>query len=228
MIDGSQAGRGPQPSWRVNRDLGVENDDARRDLRGPKALFHTALRIGDANAAGKFTGRQCAGDSDVRQRLSLMLWGKAHTARSTYTIGIKLSSGEDVFGETERYPFGAIHRAPPTQTHEHVRVDLSGAGGGGDNIGARRVLRDGVEDSRSARPQDGLDPRQEIGLGGNRRPGDHQRPLAAQAVDFGCELRQAAFTEDDAFLWKEREGALDVGCELHAAGPFPNGRGILP
>jgi hypothetical protein len=70
------------------------------------------------------------------------------------------------------------------------------------------VLRDGVEHPRTAWPKDCLYAPEKIGLGGNRCAGDHKRPLAAQAVDLGCELRHGTFTEDNTLLGKKRERAL--------------------
>ena len=57
-------------------------------------------------------------------------------------------------------------------------------------------------------PESPLYASEQIGLGGDRRPGDDERPLAAQAIDFGGKLRHRTFPENDALLREKREGAL--------------------
>jgi hypothetical protein len=137
---------------------------------------------------------------------------------------VKLGRGRDVFGEAERHPFCAIDWAAPTQAHQDVCVHGSGTRRGGDHIRPWRVLCNRIEDLNEARPENLLHPPQQVSLGGNRRTGNDERPLAAQAIDFGGKLCDSTFPKNDPLLWEKREGALQAGCELHTTNPFLNNR----
>src|SRR5215208_6612338 len=84
MIDRPHPGRGPQPGRCIDRHRWVENDGAWRHLWRPEALFDAAHGIGNADAAGKFAGRQRGGDGDVWYWLPLILRVKAQAMRTSH------------------------------------------------------------------------------------------------------------------------------------------------
>ena len=181
MIEGLDAGGGPQRAGRRQRDLRIENDRARADPRVVAETLDPRVLVGDAREGRELAGGQGGRDRDLRH--------------------VRL--GPAVREQLQRHDLRRVDRAAAAEGHEGVGVHLPGLPDRGGHGPARDVLANAGVRPGPARAQQAFEALHESGARRQAVARQDERPPPAEAVELARDPVQRPGSEDHLLELRE-------------------------